>query len=110
MRCFFLALLCAQITPGFPGGAGTAYAQNTNATIRGQVLDPDGALVAHAKVVIVNQNSGVKVFEGVADSSGIFVAPQVIPGTYKVTVSAPGFKEAVVECHTTIEMSPVSPR
>ena len=74
-----------------------AYAQNTNATIRGQVLDPTGALVPDAIVVILNKNTGVTVFNGKTDSSGAFVAPQVLPGTYKVTVSSPGLKEAVID-------------
>ena len=77
--------------------AGVAYAQNTNATIRGQILDPTGALVPSAKVVIINKNTGVIVFSGVSDSAGAFVAPQVLPGTYKITVDAPGLKEAVVD-------------
>jgi hypothetical protein len=72
--------------------AGVAYAQNTNATIRGQILDPTGALVPSAKVVIINKNTGVIVFSGVSDSAGAFVAPQVLPGTYKITVDAPGLK------------------
>ena len=71
----------------FPS-AGVVYAQNTNATIRGQVLDPTGALVPGAKVVILNQQTGVIVFDGVSDSAGAFVAPQVIPGTYRITVTA----------------------
>src|SRR5258708_11138941 len=77
--------------------AGVAYAQNTNATIRGQVLDPSGALVSDAQVVIVNKNTGVAVFNGKTDSAGAFVAPQVIPGTYKITVSSPGLKDAVID-------------
>ena len=74
-----------------------AYAQNTNATIRGQVLDSTGALVPNAQVVIVNKNTGVTVFNGKTDSAGAFVAPQVIPGTYKMTVSASGLKDAVID-------------
>ena len=70
----------------FPN-AGVAHAQNTNATIRGQVLDPTGALVPGAQVVIVNKNTGVTVFKGVSDSAGAFVAPQVIPGTYGLRYS-----------------------
>jgi hypothetical protein len=77
--------------------AGVAYAQNTNATIRGQVLDPSGALVSDAQVVIVNKNTGVTVFTGKTDSAGAFVAPQVIPGTYKITVSSQGLKDAVID-------------
>ena len=68
--------------PSVVPGAGVAYAQNTNATIRGQVLDPTGALVPNAEVLIVNKNTGVTVFNGKSDSAGAFVAPQVIPGTY----------------------------
>lgn len=75
----------------------TAYAQNTNATIRGQVLDPSGALVPRAQVVVVNKETGVTVFNGKTDSAGAFVAPQVIPGTYKVTVTATGLKQSVVD-------------
>ena len=71
--------------------------QNTNATIRGQVLDPSGALVPNARVVIVNKDTGVTVFAGKTDSAGAFVAPQVIPGTYRVTVSASGLKDAVID-------------
>ena len=79
----------------FPS-AGVVYAQNTNATIRGQVLDPTGALVPNAKVVILNERTGVVVFNGVSDSAGAFVAPQVIPGTYRITVTAEGLKQAVI--------------
>jgi hypothetical protein len=83
--------------PSVVSGGGVAYAQNTNATIRGQVLDPTGALVPDAQVVIVNKNTGVTVFSGKTDSAGSFVAPQVIPGTYKVTVTAVGLKAAVID-------------
>jgi hypothetical protein len=91
-----LALTAWGTLPGLLPGAGVAYAQNTNATIRGEVLDPTGALVPNAKVLIVNQDTGVTVFNGVTDSSGDFVAPQVIPGTYRVTVTSPGLKQAVI--------------
>jgi hypothetical protein len=91
----FFAGWCAQ--PSLLPSAGVLYAQNTNATIRGQVLDPSGALVSAAQVVIVNKNTGVTVFNGTTDSAGAFVAPQVIPGTYKITVHSPGLKDAVID-------------
>jgi hypothetical protein len=74
-----------------------AYAQNTNATIRGQVLDSTGALVPDAHVIILNENTGVTVFDGKSDSAGAFVAPQIIPGIYKITVSSPGLRDAVID-------------
>jgi outer membrane receptor protein involved in Fe transport len=82
---------------GFPALTGVAFAQNTNATIRGQVLDPAGALVPNATVVVVNKDTGVKTFSGSTDSAGAFVAPQVLPGIYKVTVTAKGLKETVID-------------
>src|SRR5258708_2447584 len=75
-----LGLAAWGVLPAIIPGAGMAYAQNTNATIRGQVFDPTGALVANANVVITNKNTGVTVFNGTTDSAGAFVAPQVIPG------------------------------
>ena len=73
------------------------FAQNTNATVRGQVLDPAGAYISGAKIVITNKNTGVVVFSGTSDSAGSFVAPQVIPGTYRVVVDAPGFRESMID-------------
>jgi len=91
-----LGLIGWCVLPGISSGSGVAYAQNTNATIRGQVFDPTGALVPSAKVIIVNEQTNVVVFNGVSDSAGAFVAPQVIPGTYRITVSADGLKQAVI--------------
>jgi hypothetical protein len=92
-----LGLAAWCMFPSIVPGASVAYAQNTNATIRGQVLDSTGALVSDAQVVILNKNTGVTVFNGKTDSAGAFVAPQVIPGTYKITVSSPGLKAAVID-------------
>src|ERR1700723_3588689 len=92
-----LALAISCMPSSIVPGIAVAYAQNTNATIRGQVLDPAGALVPDAKVVIINKNTGVIVFNGKSDSAGAFVAPQVIPGTYKITVHSPGLKDAVID-------------
>jgi hypothetical protein len=83
-----LAGWCALLVVASHGSM--AHAQNANATIRGQVLDPSGALVPNARVVIVNKNTGVTVYTGQTDSAGAFVAPQVIPGTYRVTVTEVG--------------------
>ncbi len=91
-----LALTACSAFPGVLSLSGIAHAQNTNATIRGQVLDPTGALVPGAQITIVNQDTGVNVFNGQSDAAGTFVAPQVIPGSYRVTVTAPGLKQFVL--------------
>ena len=92
-----LTLAGSLALPGLLLVPTAAVAQNTNATIRGQVLDPTGALVPNAKVLVVNKETGVTVFNGKTDSAGTFVAPQVIPGVYKVTVTAPGLKQSVTD-------------
>jgi len=92
-----LALAALTAFPGIIPTAGVLHAQNTNATIRGSVVDPTGAFVPGAQVVVVNKATGVVVFNGKTDSAGAFVAPQVIPGPYKITVSAPGLKQSVID-------------
>jgi len=92
-----LALAALTAFPGIIPTAGVLHAQNTNATIRGSVVDPTGAFVPGAQVLVVNKETGVVVFNGKTDSAGTFVAPQVIPGTYKVTVTASGLKQSVVD-------------
>src|SRR5271154_1155117 len=72
-----LGLIGWGALPAVSPNTRVANAPNTNATIRGQVLDPTGALVPDAKVVIVNKNTGVVVLSGKSDSAGAFVAPQV---------------------------------
>src|SRR6516165_4111315 len=89
-RTAWLILLAVFTTVGITNG------QNTNATIRGQVLDPQGAVVTDAKVLIVNQDTGITIFRGNSDSVGAFVAPQVIPGMYEITVTAQGFRKSVL--------------
>src|ERR1700735_1723066 len=78
VAAFVLVVWC--IVPIALTGGSEAYAQNTNATIRGQVLDPTEALVPNAQVVIVNQNTGVTVFSGKTDSAGPFVGTQGVHG------------------------------
>src|SRR5260370_7404768 len=75
--CILLALF---------SGAGAVHAQNTNATIRGQVLDQSGALVPAAQVLIVNQDTGVTVFTARSDPPGPFPAPPIIPRTHPLTL------------------------
>ena len=92
-----VALMALCMLPGLIPGAGVAYAQNTNATISGQVVDPAGALIPNAEVLIVNQDTGVTILSAKTDSAGAFVAAQVIPGTYRITVSAPGLRTNVID-------------
>jgi hypothetical protein len=67
-----------------------AKAQMVGGTISGEVVDPAGAAVAQAEVLIRNDETGSERKFTTAES-GIFSAPSVAVGTYTVSVSRDGF-------------------
>ena len=73
--------------------AASTFAQAGGTTIRGTVKDPQGNLVSGATVTITDP---AKNFTRTAQTNaeGGYVFTAVPPGTYKLDVSAPGFKTA----------------
>ncbi len=68
-----------------------ALAQRTTGSLRGQVLDPQGAVVAGAQVTVTNQETGVS--QSVqTTSAGTYSLPSTLPGAYTVSVASKGFK------------------
>jgi hypothetical protein len=63
----------------------------TQGAISGTVFDPSEAVVSHASVTIHNNGTNAETVV-TTDESGAFVDPLVEPGTYTVSVSAPGFE------------------
>ena len=74
------------------GAAGAAHAQSFLGTIRGTVSDPQGAGVADAAVLVVDEATGVPRAVS-TDAQGRFEAPNLKPGTYRIEVATPNFKE-----------------
>src|SRR6266571_2150738 len=72
----------------------SALAQRTTGSLRGQVLDPQGAAVANAKVTVTNQDTGV-VQTTQTTSAGTWNLPSILPGKYTVSVEGAGFKGLV---------------
>jgi carboxypeptidase family protein/TonB-dependent receptor-like protein len=72
----------------------SSFAQGTTGTLRGQVLDPAGAVVPNAEVTVTNQETGVAV-KVTTTSAGTYSLPTLIPGVYKISVEAKGFKSFV---------------
>ncbi len=67
-----------------------AQAQQLTATLSGTVTDQTEARVPGAKVVVNNEATG-DTRETKADAQGFFSVTALIPGTYKVTISAKSF-------------------
>jgi hypothetical protein len=58
---------------------------------RGEVRDPSDARVSQAKIVIHSQDTGAEVFAE-SNSDGLYLSPSLIPGSYILSASKPGFK------------------
>ena len=71
-----------------------AFGQRTTGRLRGQILDPSGGAVANAQVTVTNQQTGVTVTI-TTTSAGTYELPSVLPGLYRVSVEAKGFRNLV---------------
>src|SRR5689334_308639 len=96
-RLVSLALIVLVMLIMLPGGTGAAYAQiSTSSSLSGVVVDSDGGVLPGASVAIKNDATGDLVTE-VTNAAGVFSAPSLRPGSYTVTVTLQGFKNAVVK-------------
>ncbi|HEX9119057.1 MAG TPA: TonB-dependent receptor [Terriglobales bacterium] len=69
-----------------------ALAQRIDGTLRGVVEDPTGAVVADAKVTATNVATGVAQ-HSTTTNAGSYTFPNLLVGTYTVTVEKAGFKK-----------------
>jgi hypothetical protein len=65
--------------------------QEARGTLLGRVVDPSDAVIIGAKVEAVNTETGVH-YTSTTNSSGDYILPFLIPGTYGITVESQGFK------------------
>jgi Carboxypeptidase regulatory-like domain len=68
-----------------------AFAQSTNATLFGVVLDAQGAVVPHAEVVAIDTQTGQS-HGTTSGENGNYAITDLPIGEYKITASANGFK------------------
>ena len=76
--------------------AGPAAAQNPRGALAGVVQDASGARVASPTVVVRAADSAVE-RQSTGDKQGGFRIDDLLPGTYQMTVRAPGFADAKSE-------------
>jgi len=70
------------------------HAQVAGATMTGTVNDSSGAVIPNAQLSIRNVATG-EVRTVTTDKAGFYSVPNLLPGLYDVTVTAPGFSTAV---------------
>ena len=87
LRLASIALAAAAIGSAQTGGG---------ATLVGTVKDSTGAVVAGAKLTVVNLATAFT-SENTTSTEGAYYIPYLAPGEYRIKVSAPGFKEFVRE-------------
>ena len=66
------------------------------ASFRVRILDPTGAVIPGATVTATNPATGSVITRNTTDA-GFYVLSPLVPGEYKVTVTAKGFEELVQE-------------
>ncbi|MGB7264458.1 MAG: carboxypeptidase-like regulatory domain-containing protein, partial [Terracidiphilus sp.] len=82
-------LFLLTLTAGYWGSS--AHAQATNAQLSGRIVDQSGAVIPNATIDVQNTGTGS---DRIAKSSatGQYVLPSLPVGTYRLKVTAPGFK------------------
>ena len=73
------------------------YAQSTgSATLVGTITDSSGSLLPGAKLTVVNTGTSF-LSESSTTTEGSYYIPNLIPGTYRLTIEAAGFKKYIRE-------------
>jgi hypothetical protein len=71
-----------------------ACAQEVGAILSGRVTDPSRAVISNAQISITNVETAV-IRNTTTDTAGFYTVPNLVPGTYEVRASAPGFATVV---------------
>ena len=76
-----LSLVLSQIT----------FGQSSNASVGGFVQDTSQAIIPGATITATNTETGV-VATALTNDSGTYNFPSLLPGTYKLSATLPGFR------------------
>jgi hypothetical protein len=83
----------------------TGETSGNSGYVMGNVIDPNGAIIAGATVIVKNDTTGQQ-YTTSTDANGNFRTAPLNAGGYTVTISSPGFQQYVM---SGIKVSPVRP-
>ncbi len=99
--------ICAAILPllllVFVSVPALLRAQNSNGALRGEIQDASAARVAGARI-IVESNGSSMTRAATANERGEFRIEGLLPGSYRVTVTAKGFAEATADVDVAVSL------
>jgi hypothetical protein len=96
-------LICAAMILALVTVPALVRAQNPNGTLRGEVQDTSAARVAGARVVVQSIGSSIT-REATANDRGEIRIEGLLPGSYRVTVSAKGFAQATADVDVAVSL------
>jgi hypothetical protein len=74
--------------------ASTAASAQISAALEGRVLDPTSAAVPNARIVLTQNSTNIHATT-TSTAAGDFAFAQLVPGTYRLEVTAPGFQKLI---------------
>ncbi len=92
----FSLRIAASVFLWLVASAGVSLAQGARGSIGGTITDASGGVLAGVKVTVANTETGSS-FESLSDQHGAYLAPQLLPGFYRVRAELAGFKQTQVE-------------
>ncbi len=90
-RTLFAALLLLLLSTSL-----ALYSQTLYGSLTGNVSDPSGSAIPNAKVEVLNTGTGITK-STTTDDRGAYLMSDLLPGTYRVSISAPAFGTRVQE-------------
>ena len=95
-RGFGRSLLLLAVVGASAAGPARAQSGYTTGTVRGQVVDPQGAVIPNATVTVTNPETGAA-RSVTTKADGSYQVPQLNPGTYKIEVTVNGFDKLTAQ-------------
>src|SRR5271165_5391455 len=97
------SLICSAVVLFFVCAPLPVRAQNPNGSLRGEVQDASAARVAGARVIVQSKGSSIT-REATANDRGEFRIEGLLPGPYRVTVTAKGFAQATADVTVAVSL------